>query len=229
MCGRYTQTRGPKWLESEFEAAAEGDNPAPRYNIAPSQEALVVYLNGERVLRPMKWGLVPSWSPDPLCQRGIINARAESLGEKPSFKSAYEKRRCLVPADGFYEWVTNGKRKSPVRFVLKDEALFAFAGIWDAHRAENGIWLHTFAIITTAANKAVLPVHDRMPVILRKEQYAAWLRPEPLSEPVARELLRSVPGECIQSYKVGPAVNHVANDSPACIQKVVEEETGWLF
>ena len=172
----------------------------------------------------MRWGFVPSWEKDLEHSRGIINARAESLAVKPAFKFSFQKRRCLVPADGFYEWLKKGKHNFPVRFVLSDESLFAFAGIWNAD--EQG----SFAIITTSANKTVQPVHDRMPVILRKEQYAAWLSPTPLTESVAASLMQSIPAELLKCYDVDSIVNNVRIDSPLCIQKAREqEETGWLF
>src|SRR6266404_5696631 len=165
MCGRYTlRSRG----SAKFYGVPASELPflAPRYNIAPTQDVPVIVERGaSRELALFQWGLIPSWSKEP---KGFINARAETLEEKPSFSESFQRRRCLIPADGFYEWERNGKHRQPYFFQMKDEAVFAFAGIWDKWQ-RDGVSITSCAIITTTPNKLLATIHDRMPVVLDTE------------------------------------------------------------
>ena len=218
MCGRYTLTEISEHLQVRFGFEDSGIVLEPRYNIAPTQIAPVaIERGGSRVLELMRWGLVPSWAKDESIGVKTINARAETIAEKPSFKRAYASRRCLVPADGFYEWRKGpGNQKIPVRFVLKDRGPFAFAGLWECKRGESGS-LYTFTIITTQANELVQPVHNRMPVILQPGDEKTWLDPR-TSPGALPALLAPYPASGMEAYDVSTLVNAPANDSPACIE-----------
>jgi putative SOS response-associated peptidase YedK len=217
MCGRYTVAVSAELLLSEFgvEPPAEFE---PRYNVAPQQDVPVIGLNREGVPRfaLLRWGLVPSWAASPGDMRATINARAETLMERPSFREPFQRRRCLVVADGFYEWERKDAVRQPWRFTLRSGRPFAFAGLWDAWSGEGEEKLYSCAIVTTRANAVVGPVHDRMPVILDREARDAWLDTgsdnaelNALLAPLADSLLVGEP--------VSTEVNSVANDSPACI------------
>ena len=183
MCGRYTLTPENKVLERRFNFyVADSVKIGPRYNIAPSQEAPVIVWDGigeKRTLKMMRWGLIPGWARDKSIGYKMINARAETVNQKPSFKMPFRKRRCLVIADSFYEWkkTCNKKVKIPIRFMLRDGEPFAFAGLWDSWESPEGEMVHSYTIITTAANQIMKPVHDRSPVILRKEGEDLWHDP----------------------------------------------------
>ena len=168
-------------------------------------------------MRLARWGLVPSWAKDPAIGAKLINARAETLAEKPSFKRALESRRCLVPADGFYEWARKGSRKIPHRFTLKDGGLFAFAGLRETWREPGGGLLESFTIVTTQANDLLKSVHDRMPVILRREDEPLWLDPKTGATAEVKGLLRPFPAEDMAAAEVSPLVNSPKNDGPACL------------
>ncbi len=217
MCGRYTLTAPRELVEELFgvEGAAELQ---PRYNIAPTQPAPIVRRRGEtRRLDLVEWGLVPSWARDPAANRSI-NARADSLLAKPSFRDSFAERRCLVPADGFYEWKSEGpKLKIPHHLRPAAGGLVAFAGLWDARREDDSTRLReTFAIVTTDASADLRHLHDRMPVVLPREAWPAWL--DPASDPVElQELLRPAPEGFFAPRAVGPRVNSVANDDPSLL------------
>ena len=217
MCGRYTNTGEIRDIRIQFNLD-EIFSLFPRYNIAPGQNApVIVNADGVRKLAMMRWGLVPSWAKDPSIGNRMINARAETVAQKPAFKRLLGKRRCLVLADGFYEWRREGKRKFPMRIVLKDTRPFAFAGLWDAWKRAEGDELHSFTIITTEANELLRPIHDRMPVILDGESGAKWLDPE-LTEPrLLTVLLLPLASELMEAYEVSTMVNSPANDRPECI------------
>ncbi len=217
MCGRYTQTQTLKALAERFGALADGIDSGPRYNIAPSQQAVIVRAEQRPVLRNARWGLVPSWAKDPAIGHTLINARAETVSEKPSFKRAQESRRCLVPADGFYEWARKGSNKIPHRFTLKDGGLFSFAGLWETWRAPDGGSLESFTIVTTQANDLLKSVHDRMPVILRREDEPLWLDPKTGATAQVKGLLRPYPAEEMAAAEVSPLVNSPKNDGPDCL------------
>jgi putative SOS response-associated peptidase YedK len=216
MCGRYTQTADIATLQRRFGFADSLIALKPRYNIAPSQDApVVVAEKGARALRLYRWGLVPSWAKDPAIGHKMINARAETAAVKPSFKRPLERSRCLVAADGFYEWRKEaGIVKTPMRIVLKSREPFAMAGLWDAWKSPEGKTVETFAILTTEANALMRPIHDRMPVILRKEDEALWLDPAARAQDVAA-LLAPIADNALEAYEVSRLVNSPANDTPA--------------
>ncbi len=214
MCGRYTLTRKPENLIFRFDLKTEGAELRPRYNIAPGQNAPVIADDGGRSLRMMQWGLVPSWAKDPSSGNKMINARAETLAEKPSFKGLIGKRRCLVLADGFYEWRKEGKGKIPMRCTLRGGEPFSFAGLWDSWKKPDGGELFSFTIITTQANNLLRPIHERMPVILNKEGEEKWLDPD-FKE--VHKFLVPYPAEMMEFYDVSKLVNSPRNDLPQCI------------
>ena len=212
MCGRYTLTKPKKSIESHFQAALRKGEYRERYNVAPSQSMpVVVAPNGNRELAVMQWGLIPSWSKD--LKTPLINARAETVQEKPSFRSSFKSRRCLIPADGFYEWVKTDSGKIPHRIYLADEGLFAFAGIWSEWGPEDER-LRSFSIITTAANSKLEALHHRMPVILDPENYALWLDS---SQQNPASLLTAYPPEKMAYHAVSLRVNSPRNDDLKCL------------
>lgn len=238
MCGRYSLS-DPSLIWEAFDIDIS-NNPTikerlkPRYNIAPSQWVpVVVQEEGQNSLLLYRWGFMPGWS-----KKRIINARAETVDKKPSFKQNLLYRRCLVPADGYYEWKKKGGRKRPYRITDRDGSLFAFAGLWgdeeggegkegDDNRKDAGFLQHenkgneaSFAIITTAASPALAAIHDRMPVILAGEAARAWLDGSVRNPGELKELLRPFPGANLSYYEVSTAVNSPANDSPSCLEPV---------
>ncbi len=228
MCGRFTLHHTLDELEERF--AAEADSPsiaeaAPRYNIAPTQDILVVTQNGARHLQGYHWGLIPSWAKDPAIGNKMINARAETLAEKPTFRTALSRRRCLIPADGFYEWqdatadLPSGKKapRTPMHIRLQDGGLFAFAGLWDEWHAPDGSPLRSCTIITTAPNAVTAPIHDRMPVILRPEDEGRWLDRSVTDAPDLLPLLAPYPADAMEAYAVSRSVNAPTVDDPGCI------------
>ncbi|MNY17416.1 putative SOS response-associated peptidase YedK [compost metagenome] len=219
MCGRFSQTASPEALALAF-GLAEVPALGPRYNIAPSQPIPIIRLDASdraRHLSLARWGLVPGWTKDPKTAPHPINARAESAAEKPTFRDAFRQRRCLIPADGFYEWKTQDAKKQPVRFTMQDDHLFAFAGLWERWQAPDGTLLETATILTTEANALVRPVHDRMPVILAPAAYEAWLDPR-LRDPAAlMPMLAPYPASEMRSYPVSPKVNATASEGPDLI------------
>lgn len=221
MCGRFTLTVSPEELQAAFPGfQIPGDIP-PSYNIAPSQPIPVIPNNGENQLDFFRWGLIPSWTKaENLGKYNFINARSETAAEKASFKASFRRRRCLILADGFYEWKknTSGGGKTPYYFTLKDHSPFAFAGLWDVWYSPDGDPLKTAAILTTEPNQVVKPVHNRMPVILQPEEYDTWLIPEEGPPERFLPLLDPYPAEMMQSYPVSSYVNSPQNNSPQCIQ-----------
>jgi putative SOS response-associated peptidase YedK len=216
MCGRFSLNAAEAELRRLFGYDGPPLNLAPRYNIAPTQTTPVVALNreGRRALVVMRWGLIPSWAKDMSIGAKMINARAEGVAEKPAFRAAFAKRRCLVPADGFYEWqVVAGKAKQPYRIHQPDGAPFAFTGLWEQWRGPESVVL-TFTIITTDANDRLRPIHDRMPVILAPAAYALWLDPATPAE-AARALLRPAPSEALVAEPISTRINNVKNDDPS--------------
>ena len=219
MCGRFTYAK--EFREIRIRYNVERDFPLfrPRYNIAPGQEVAVVFnRDGGRSLGMMHWGLIPSWAKDPSIGNKMINARAETLSEKPSFKRLIAKRRCLVLSDGFYEWRKEGKRKAPMRIRLKTGEPFGFAGLWDSWRKPDGSDLQTFTIITTEANELLKPIHDRMPVILLKEAEQQWLGFDVKDTSELLSLLKPYPSDLMEAYDVSLLVNSPRNDLPQCIE-----------
>lgn len=214
MCGRYLLIAPVEALRRLF-GVTESPNLAARYNIAPTQEAAVVRIGaGGRELAKLRWGLVPHWAKNTNIGAGLINARAESAAEKPSFRAAYRKRRCLVPADGFYEWKGEGTAKQPYLVARPDGATLAFAGLWEhwQGQGEDGpLTIESFAILTTDANATLKPIHPRMPAILDRRDYEAWLD---AGNARAGELLRPAPDEALAAVPVSTRVNAVRNDDP---------------
>ncbi|WP_143961674.1 SOS response-associated peptidase [Litoribacter populi] len=218
MCGRYSLAKSKIELEERFQAEMPGEF-NPRYNVAPTQLMPVITSDSPQGFSHFYWGITPEFSKNKPVSQKFINARGETISEKASFKSAFQKRRCIIPADGFYEWKQLGKKsKSPYRFVLENEKPFAFAGIWEEYENEEGENKHTFLIITTEANNMVSDIHDRMPVILTQESEKIWLNPNTDSEQLKNCLLPFDQALMI-SYPVSPMVNQVGNDNPALIKK----------
>jgi putative SOS response-associated peptidase YedK len=220
MCGRYTLKAEKEEMEKAFDAKVESADALPfRFNIAPTQFVPVVrHLEAENFLSAMKWGLIPSWAKDEKIGNKMINARAETIAEKPAFRSAFKSRRCIVPASGFYEWKKLERGKQPFYFHLKNKPVFGFAGLWEEWRDdETGEILETCTIITTEANEVLLPVHDRMPVILKAEDYDEWLDPKEANKERLQKLLAPYPAKEMSSHSVSRAVNSPTVDSPELI------------
>lgn len=217
MCGRYSNLTPTEAMRRIYQTVIGLPNVPPGYNCAPSQSLPVVRLAPEgRELVLMRWGLVPAWSSGPDQMKfSTINARAETVADKPAFRAAFRSRRCLVPADGFYEWRTEGKRKRPYRFTLTDGRPFAFAGLWDRWHGKNGETLESFTIIVTDANPLVRPIHDRMPVILPPAAWPRWLDP---AQPAPGDLLTPYPADDMAATAVSSRVNNVRNNDAACLE-----------
>lgn len=216
MCGRFTLTDEILHLQEQFEFEFEGDF-EPRYNIAPSQQVLAVGSNGfRRKGNMLRWGLVPHWAKDEKIGYKMINARAESLDEKPSFRQAFQNHRCLILADGFYEWQKTEKGKQPYRFVMKDRKPFALAGLDDVWK-RDGKTLFTCTIITTIPNDVTRDVHDRMPVILPPDGYDRWITPNYESVTNLKSLLVPYPAEEMEKYPVSSLVNSPKNEMVDCM------------
>jgi putative SOS response-associated peptidase YedK len=224
MCGRFTLTIDPARLQEAFPFVEVPQEMAPSFNIAPSQPIAVIANNQPDKLDFFKWGLVPSWAKDPSIGNRMINARAESLAEKPSFRTAFRRRRCLVLADGFYEWRKDpgGKSKTPMYIRMENGAPFAFAGLWEAWNSPDGSLLLTAAIITTSPNSLMASIHDRMPVILPPESYSAWLDPSERPPAELQPLLQPYPEALMNAYPVSRLVNSPQNDLPDCILPLAE-------
>ncbi len=223
MCGRYSLTRREAELVERFgieQLLMDRAELRPRYNIAPTQMVpVVVSKDGQRVLAEMKWGLIPFWAKDKKI-KPVINARSESIAEKPFFKQAASKRRCLIPADGFYEWKKANKEKVPLFIHMADRGLFGFAGLWDEWRGPEGEVVRTCTIITTEANTTMSPVHDRMPVIVRPEHERLWLDPEIEDIEKLRDVLIRLDNDALKMYQVSSEVNSPAKDSPEMLDPV---------
>jgi len=219
MCGRFTLASDLRDFEESLGALDIQFEPGPRYNIAPTQEISTVLNERPDTVVACRWGLIPSWSKDPAIGARMINARAETLTEKPSFRTPLKRRRCLVLADGFYEWrsVPGRSAKTPCYFRLRHGRPFAFAGLWDTWSAPDGSEVRTCTIITTSPNALVRTCHDRMPAILPPSAYAAWLKPGEEKPETTLALLCPFPEGEMQMNEVSTAVNNVRNDSPACI------------
>lgn len=225
MCGRFTTRADPAFLASLYGADFQGEGLAPSFNVAPGRRVpAVVVEEGRRVLKALKWGLVPFWARDPAIGNRLINARAETLREKPAFRQAFRKRRCLVLADGFYEWKAAGGRKVPHHIFLPDREVFAFAGLWERWAPEGAEPLETCALVTTAANAFMAPIHSRMPVILAPEGEPRWL--DPAAPPDALSALLVPYGGPMAARAVSTLVNSPRNDLPACLLPWEGEEAG---
>src|SRR4051812_29301839 len=243
MCGRYRLTRADKELAAEFGVELRDDANetlwAPRYNIAPTDVIPVIEVgsNGEMRFRSKRWGLIPYWAKDAKIGASMINARSETVLEKPALAESFRKHRVLVPADGFYEWKKSsgksvsgttgarvkGRKAQPYNFGMKDDSTFCFAGIAAKWKSPANEVIESFSILTTDANKLVEDTHDRMPVILPKSQYKRWLTTEPERAEQLLELLVPFDATEMKKYAVNPAVNNVKHDSPQCIESFSDE------
>jgi putative SOS response-associated peptidase YedK len=220
MCGRYLITSSPEALRRLF-GYKEQPNFPPRYNVAPTQPIPIVRLHeGARQFALVRWGLIPSWVKDPKKFTLLINARGDSVVDKPSFRNAMKRRRCLVPADGFYEWQADGPRKRPYAVVPRDREPIAFAGLWECWTGPNGEEMETAAIITADANKTLHHIHHRMPVVIPPEAFDFWLDCANVDARTAAALLVPAPENLFEVYEISTAVNRVANDSAALLEPV---------
>jgi putative SOS response-associated peptidase YedK len=220
MCGRYCITTAPEAIRRLFRYAEQPNFP-PRYNVAPTQPVPIVRMaDGQRHFALVRWGLIPSWVKDPKNFTLLINARGESVNEKPAFRNAMKRRRCLFPADGFYEWKAEGGRKRPYLARLKGGGPLAFAGLWETWTGPNGEEVETAAIVTTEANPEMAAVHHRAPAIVPPEQFDFWLDCANVDEKMAAALIGPVPAGSMEVYEISTAVNRVANDSPDLIAHV---------
>src|SRR5690242_11630050 len=209
MCGRFTLTVDPAELREQFESTTFPERYAPRFNIAPSQPVLAIPNDGRNAADFLLWGLIPSWAKDPSIGNRMINARGETLGEKPSFRGGYKYKRCLILADGFYEWQSRPgtKTKVPHFIHLKTGKPFAFAGLWDEWQSAEGSSLRSCTIITTTPNTLMAPIHDRMPVILPAAAYADWLDTAPRTPDSLNQFIQPFPAELMEAYPVSTLVN----------------------
>jgi putative SOS response-associated peptidase YedK len=216
MCGRFSQTRSGEEVAEAFQLSAV-PNITPNHNIVPSQRISVITQSrqaGDRVHHAKKWGLIPGWSKDPSIGHKLINARAETVAEKPSFRKAFQRRRCLIIADGFYEWQKQpGERtKQPYLIELESRSLFAFAGLWERWRDPGTEeMIYTCTILTTTANKTVAPIHHRMPVILPEAAYEEWLDPEHYNPGALESLLQPFDADALETTPVSKDLNKVSN------------------
>jgi putative SOS response-associated peptidase YedK len=216
MCGRYLLTSPVDLLRQLFRFM-ERPNLGPRYNIAPTQEVPIVRLSRDgdrRELIQVRWGLVPYWADDMKIGNRMINARAETIERAPAFREAFQRRRCLVPADGFYEWRKDGKQRQPLLIRRRDQAPFAFAGLWERWRQPDGQVLRSCTIATCPPNALLAEIHNRMPVILAAEDHDRWLDP---AADDGKALLRPCPADWLEALEVSPRVNSPANDDPECL------------
>lgn len=219
MCGRFTLTVDPAELEDTFSNYTFPKTFAPRFNIAPTQPVLAIPNDDKFTADFFIWGLIPMWAKDPAIGNRLINARAETLAEKPSFRGSYRHKRCLILADGFYEWkaAPGRKAKTPYYIHMHDRKPFAMAGLWDHWESPDGSSLNTCAIITTSPNDLMQTIHDRMPVILRPRDYAKWLDSAPQTPENLAPLLKPFAAEEMSAYQVSTLVNKASNDMPELV------------
>ncbi|MEA5573322.1 SOS response-associated peptidase [Calothrix sp. UHCC 0171] len=231
MCGRYTLTQSAKAI-SEYFGIPDIPNFKPQYNIAPTQLVLAV-LHGsdsdlnvdnsvcnKRILQQLRWGLIPPWAKDKSMGAKLINARSETVAEKPSFRAAFKRRRCLLVTDGFYEWQRQDGKQQPFYFRLQNQQLFAFAGLWEQWQSPEGEQIKSCTILTAIANEMIQPIHERMPVILQPEDYDLWLDVQVPDLKMLKPLLQPLSAESMTAYPVSALVNNVRNNHPECIMPV---------
>jgi putative SOS response-associated peptidase YedK len=221
MCGRFTLNQTSEAIANHFHLAEVPDLP-PRYNIAPTQPVAAIVLDDQeqRQFTHFYWGLIPSWAKDPKIGAKMINARAETVAEKPAFRAAFKRRRCLIVTDGFYEWKKVEKQKQPFYFCRSNHHPFAFAGLWEHWQSSEGDTIDSCTILTTEASKLMEPIHNRMPVILDEQNYDRWL--SPLSKPDLIQTLLRPYSEGMERYPVSNQVNRPTYDNPDCIQPLAE-------
>ena len=235
MCGRASLTKNEKELEDRFGSSfysedIERYNPVPNYNLAPGQFFPVITNQDPGHFNIYKWGLIPFWSKEANIAYKLINARAETIEESTMFKGAFQRRRCLIPLDGFYEWSTKGKSKLPFRIVKKDYSIFSVAGIWESWNSPEGQEIFTFSIITVDANETVAKIHNRMPAILFEDEERLWID-ESIKLKDAKTLLKPFPSDFIFAYPVSQKVNNVRNNDPDLIVEISDDTVsqGKLF
>jgi putative SOS response-associated peptidase YedK len=222
MCGRFAQRTDPKRVAKWF-GVDDVPELEPRYNIAPTQEILGVSETEDgREMTFYKWGLIPSWAKDTSMGARLINARSETVREKPAFRQAFKQRRCIIPADGFYEWQRTEGRKQPFFFQMRDESPFGFAGLWEQWKGEEGQVINSCTILTTTANEVLRPVHDRMPVILHPDDYSLWLDHDVRKLEMVEDLLRPYPADEMASYPVSTLINSPRSQGERLIER------GWV-
>ena len=219
MCGRFTLTVDPGQLQEAFPWVDFPDQIPQRFNIAPSQPVAVVPNDGNNRLDFFNWGLIPFWAKDPKIGSRMINARSETIAEKPSFRGSFKYKRCLILADGFYEWqkLPGSKSKIPHFIHLRDRQPFAFAGLWDSWNSEDGSEIRSCTIITTEPNQLLVNIHNRMPVILKPESYKDWIKVGENDPYLLMSFLKPFPNEAMEAYPVSTMVNSPQNDSPDCV------------
>jgi putative SOS response-associated peptidase YedK len=227
VCGRFTATFEFNDIRLHWNLDRDLPKYTPRFNVAPETSPnipVIVRQKGVNECRLMQWGLIPHWAADPSIGNRTINARAETLTELPSFKLLVDRRRCIIPADGFYEWRKEGRRKTPMWVHLKNKQPFGLAGLWDVWRKPDGKRGESFTIITTEPNELIEPIHNRMPVILRPEDEEQWLDVSRATFAKALSLLQPIPAELMDAHDVSPIVNSAKYDGPECIRPASDDE-----
>lgn len=224
MCGRFTLITGYQFLLSEFDIqkAIEEDMYEMSYNIAPTHNIVSIINDGQKNrMGYLKWGLIPSWAKDEKIASKMINARSETVDEKPSFKKSFLQKRCIIPMDSFYEWKREGKSKTPMRIKMKDDSIFGVAGLWESWKAPSGQAIHTCTILTTESNELMANIHERMPVILPKEHHKEWLNPSNQDKDQLKSFLVPFPTHNMMAYEVSNKLNSPNNNSIELIQQVI--------
>jgi putative SOS response-associated peptidase YedK len=225
MCGRYAITSAPEAIRALF-AYHDQPNFPPRYNVAPTQPVPVVRLvDGKREFVLMRWGLLPAWVKDPRSVSLLIMARGDTVNAKPAFRAAMRRRRCLLPADGFYEWKQDGEKRRPHYIKLKSGGPMALAGLWETWTGPNGEEMDTVAVVTTRANRTLSPIHDRMPVVVPPDAFDLWLDCRRVDEQTASALIMPARDDLLETYEVSLAANRTANDSAELIEPIREQES----
>lgn len=226
MCGRFTLDSSGEELARQFDLAESELLLEPRYNVAPSQEVASVRCaeSGNRSLVFQRWGLIPAWAKDPAVGNRMINARSESAADKPAFRDALSRRRCIVPADGFYEWRKGARAHGPHWIRPRGDSLLGFAGLWERWKAPTGVVVESCTILTTEANGVLRPLHDRMPAILDRGAYETWLDPRRLDAAELLPLLVPCPDEWLEAKPVGPRVNDVKYDDLQCLEAPAQRD-----
>jgi len=220
MCGRYVITSSPEAIRALFRYLEQPDFP-PRYNVAPTQPVPIVRIQaGARAFALVRWGLIPGWVKDPRDFTLLINARGETVSQKPAFRNAMQRRRCLFPADGFYEWKADGARRRPYFIRPRNGGPIAFAGLWETWMGPNGEEVETACIVTTTASRTLAPIHDRMPVVIAPEAFDLWLDGARVDAATAAAMIMPAPEDLFVAYEISTAVNRTANDSATLIEPV---------
>ncbi len=224
MCGRFAQRRPPAEVARLFKTKGATPNVGARFNIAPTTDVLAIAYDRtktERRMGTLRWGLIPAWAKDTKIAMSLINAKSETLTEKPSFREAFARRRCIIPADAFYEWKVEGKAKQAFAAVRRDGAPLAFAGLWERWRDEaSGELIRTCTIVTTAANETCAPIHHRMPVILADDAHARWLGEDETTLDELSALLTPFPADAMEVYAVDARVGNVRNDDERLLERL---------